>query len=143
MPYHFLDDIATADVAFRASGKTLEELFTAAAEATIHVMVEDLTQIAAKDLRSLKLQNADLEFLLVQFLQELVYYKDAEQLLLRVKKISFIQGAPGYELRCDLAGEKIDPHRHRLKVDVKAITYHQLKVSRAPQGWEATVVVDI
>ncbi|NTU48413.1 MAG: archease, partial [Syntrophobacteraceae bacterium] len=45
MPYEFLDDIATADVAFQAWGKTLEEMFVSACEATINVMVSDLASI--------------------------------------------------------------------------------------------------
>jgi hypothetical protein len=52
MPYRFLEDIATADIAFEARGETLEEVFTAAAEATMNVMIESLVRPAKASRRS-------------------------------------------------------------------------------------------
>ncbi len=143
MPYQYLDDIATADIAFRAWGRTIEETFVSAAEATMSVMADDLDRILPKVQRSSRVVNSDLELLLVQFLQELVYYKDAEKLLLRPQRLRLEERSEGYILTADLAGEVIDPGRHKLKVDIKAITLHRLKVGQTAAGWEATVVVDI
>ncbi|MEE8160569.1 MAG: archease, partial [Acidobacteriota bacterium] len=68
MPYRFLEDIATADIAFEAWGNTLEEMFTAAAEATMNVMIESLDSIARRELREFHLENAALDMLLFDFL---------------------------------------------------------------------------
>ena len=87
MPYKYLDDIAIADAAFEAWGDTPEEMFTAAADATLNVMVADLNTIADRQRLTIKLQDESLEMLLFQFLQEFIYYKDAQQLLLRPKTI--------------------------------------------------------
>lgn len=85
MPYKFLEDIAIADIAFKAWGKDLEEAFTAAADATMNVMVEELDSIRPREKREIKLENSKLDMLLFNFLQEFIYYKDSEQLMLRVR----------------------------------------------------------
>ena len=87
MGYHYLDDFATADIAFEATGESVEQVFVAAAEATMNVMVEELRSIEARVEKRIELKNRDLDMLLFDLLQELIYYKDAEQLLLRVKEI--------------------------------------------------------
>src|SRR5512141_1041026 len=87
MPYEFLEDSATADIAFRAWGATLEEPFGAAAEATLNVMVEEVTAVRPKERRDLRLENDELDMLLFNFLQELIYFKDSEKLMLRTPQI--------------------------------------------------------
>ena len=78
MPYRYLEDIATADIAFEAWGGTVEEMFKAAAEATMNVMVEDLDTIASEKQKALSVEDEAIDLLLFQFLQELIFYKDAE-----------------------------------------------------------------
>lgn len=143
MPYSYLDDIATADIAFRAWGRTPEELFIAAADATMNVMADDLDAIASVQQREVSLTNDSLDLLLLNFLQELVYYKDAEKLLLRVKKVFLKIRKKEFSVKAQLSGEPLNSEKHKLKVDIKAITLHRLKVGQTPSGWEATVVVDI
>src|SRR3989338_1964113 len=143
MPYQYLDDVATADIAFEAWGKTREDLFVFAADAVINVMVEDLESIAAAHKRAISLQEETLEMLLFQFLQELVYYKDAEQLLLRVPKVAIRNQGGFLMLTAEARGEFLNPNKHRLNVDVKAVTMHRFKVTEERQGWKATVVLDI
>jgi SHS2 domain-containing protein len=143
MPYVYVDDIAVADIAFRAWGDTLEDVFRAAAEATIHAMVENHDAIAPRHERRFELHDTSLDLLLLQFLQEFVYYKDAEQLLLRVQDLTISQNAPGLTLRGRVAGERIDPAKHELEADVKGVTLHQLQVAPTAEGWEATVVLDV
>jgi SHS2 domain-containing protein len=143
MPYRYLENIASADAAFEATGKTPEELFTACADALMHVMVENLESIIPE--RSLEISHDEesLEMLLFGLLEELVYYKDAEQLLLQVKKIHVTAGAEHFKLEALLSGEKINPEKHHLLVDVKAVTLHRFKVVKKNGVWKATVVVDI
>ena len=152
MPYRYLDDLTTADVAFEARGGTLEELFTSAWEATVLVMVEDpaaLAELAARgrtEIRSITVEEPSLELLLHSFLQEAIYYKDAESLLLRIETCRVSEGRePGEAARVEAraVGEPIDPERQRLGTDVKAVTFFHLSLTRDSRGWRATVVLDV
>ena len=143
MPYRFLEDIATADVAFCAWGESREDAFKAAAEATLKVMVENPEQVQKKTGRKICLENTELDLLLFDLLQELIYYKDAEELLLHVLDVS-IEETPGrYRLSASAAGEILDPERHHLQVDVKAVTLHRFTLAQRNGEWEARVILDI
>jgi SHS2 domain-containing protein len=64
-------------------------------------------------------------------------------LLLRVRDLRIEEAGPGYRLHADATGETIDPARHPLLADVKAVTLHRLVVERTPDGWHAIVVLDV
>ncbi len=142
-PYAYLDDWATADVAFRAWGATLEEMFVSAAEAQLHVMVEAPDRVRPRVTRSLELVDPSVEMLLFRFLQEFLFEKDAHGLLLRPVEVRLTEGKFGWRLRAALAGEPLDPTRHRPGADVKAVTLHRFQVRRRAGGWESFVVLDI
>lgn len=143
MPYEYLEDIATADAAFEARGQSVEEMFTSAAEAVMNLMVEELDSIAEKEKREIRLEEESVEMLLFELMQELIYYKDAERLLLRAFDLKVSEKDGKYRLSGQARGEEIDPEKHRLNVDVKAVTFHRYRVEKTDRGWEATVVVDI
>ncbi len=143
MPYEFLEDIATADIAFRAWGKNLEELFQAAGDATINVMIDNLEAIELKEQRTFSLENDQLDMLLFNFLQELIYYKDSEQLLLRSQQIKVEKKNVNHELTAITQGEKLDSKRHQQRVDVKAVTLHRFQLEKTNNGWTAMVILDI
>lgn len=142
-PYRYLEEIATADVAFEAWGATPEDTFLAAADATLNTMVEDIGTVAPLERRVFSLAADSLDLLLFELLQELVYHKDAERLLLRVRDLRIEETGSGYRLHADAIGETIDPARHPLLADVKAVTLHRLAVERTPDGWRAVVVLDV
>ena len=143
MPYEFVDERTVADIAFRAWGDDVEETFLAAADAVMDAMVEDLRTILPQDTRTLNVEHEALDLLLFNFLQELVYYKDAEQLLLRVQQLHIAEGRQPYTLQATAVGERIDPQRHHMRVDVKAVTLHRFALTQTESGWEATVILDI
>lgn len=143
MPFEYVDDIATADVAFRAWGRTAEELFIAASDALMNVMVERLDSIEPREQRSMALEAEAMEMLLFELLQEIIFYKDADQLLLRVSRAEISGSSDRFSLRAEASGEAIDPARHDLIVDVKAVTFHRYRVEQSPEGWEAFVILDI
>ncbi len=143
MPYEFLEDIATADIAFRAWGKNLEELFQAAGDATINVMIDNLEAIEPKEQRTFRLENDQLDMLLFNFLQELIYYKDREQLLLRSQQIQVEKKNVNHQLTAITQGEKLDSKSHQQRVDVKAVTLHRFQLEKTDQGWTAMVILDI
>ncbi|HON10887.1 MAG TPA: archease [Chitinispirillaceae bacterium] len=143
MPYEYLEDITVSDAGFRAWGKTLEELFTAAFDATTNLMVEDLGSIGEKQVRSVKVEDNSEEMLLFQVLQELIYLKDAFRLLLRLRNVSIERHGESIVFEGMAVGEEIDDARHNLAVDVKAVTLHHFQVMKTDSGWEAVVVLDV
>ncbi len=143
MPYRYLEDIAIADAAFEAWGNTLEEMFVSAAEATVNVMVRDQSAIREQQYKHLKITDTHLDMLMFQLLQELIYYKDAEQLLLRVRSVRLEHQATDWTAYVELAGESIDPERHDLIVDIKAVTLHRFEVLQNESGWTARVILDV
>ena len=143
MPYRFLDDVSIADVAFEAWGDTVEAMFVAAAEATMNVMVADLKTVSRTVRRPVRVEADALDLLLLNFLQELIFYKDAEQLLLLPYRLRVrTQHAP-LSVSADLSGETLDTTRHDLIVDVKAVTLHRFQVKQTERGYEAFVILDI
>jgi SHS2 domain-containing protein len=143
MAYRYIDEIAIADVAFQATGETLEELFISAGDATTNVMVADLSAIRNREELTIDLSHTEIDLLLFDFLNELVYLKDARQLLLRAKDMMIERKGSEYKLTAALYGELLDPERHPLLVDVKAVTLHRFQVIKTGNGWEATVILDI
>jgi SHS2 domain-containing protein len=137
MSYTYLDDIVLADVAFLAYGKTLEELFIAAADAVMNVMVDDLATIRARQEFFIDVTNGALDLLLFDFLNEIVYLKDARRLLSRVKELRIIEKNSLFTLRAE------DPDRHPIMVDVKAVTLHRFTLKQTEEGWEAMVILDV
>ena len=87
MPYEYLEEIGTADIAFEATGRDLAELFRDAADATTNVMIDNIEAIQPRETRQIELSNDKLDMLLFDFLQELIFLKDAERLLLRMRQL--------------------------------------------------------
>jgi SHS2 domain-containing protein len=143
MPYTYLEDVGTADIAFEATGRDLPELFTAAADATMNVMIDNLDAIEPRETRQIELSNDNVEMLLFDFLQELIYFKDARRLLLRARKAQIDQRGDQFFLKAKVAGEQLDDTRHQQRADVKAVTLHGFSVLKYDRGWKAKVLLDI
>lgn len=143
MPYTFLEDIATADIAFHAWGNSLEEVFKAAGEAVLNTMIDNPEAIALTETRTITLDDDELDLLLFNFLQEFIYYKDSEQLLLRTQQIEIHSEDSRHQLKAIAQGEKLDRDRHHQRVDVKAITLHQFQLKATDTGWMAQIILDI
>lgn len=143
MPYKFIEDLSVADAAFVASGDSLEELFESAALATTNVMVKDLKKIELKKRRKITVSDKDIEKLLFNFLQEIIYLKDAELLIFGKYGIKIRDRGGVYSLVCIAFGEKLNMEKHELVVDVKAVTYHLFEVKKEGKKWKAQVILDI
>lgn len=143
MPYEFLEDFATADIAFHAWGDDLAAVFQAAGDAVMNTMIDNLEAIAFTETRTFEFADEALDLLLFNFLQEFVYYKDSELLLLRAQQIKIDQKDTGYNLIAIAQGERLDIDRHHQRVDVKAVTLHQFKLEKIDHGWMAQVILDI
>jgi protein archease len=143
MPYTYLEDVGTADIAFEATGRDLPELFTAAADATMNVMIDNIDAIEPRETRQIELSSDKIDMLLFDFLQELIYFKDARRLLLRARETQIDQKDEAYFLKAKVAGEQLDDTRHLQRADVKAVTLHGLSVEKQDSGWKAKILLDI
>jgi SHS2 domain-containing protein len=143
MPYRFIDNIALADVAFDVTGTGLEEVFMAAAEALLDVMVAERQTVEDKLRQVVSIEAESTEMLLFDFLQELIFLKDRDQILLAAQRIEIDQHPHRCGLTAIMVGEPMDVTRHDLIVDVKAVTMHQFSLLKNPSGWCARIVLDI
>ena len=136
--YKFIDH--TADVMFEAYGENLNKVFENAALATFEVQC-NLKKVERKVKKKIKLKNEDMEKLLFDFLEELIYLKDAKYLLFNKFKVK-IDKEKG-TLTAEIKGEKIDPKKHELKTDVKAVTLHKFELKKMKEGYKVRVILDI
>ncbi len=143
MSYRFLEDVAIADVAFEASGKTLVELFSNAALAVTNTMVKDVGTVAQNVEKKLEFEADGPEMLLYRFLQELVFYKDAELLLFSGYELDISQEIGKWRLNASVRGEELSPDKHELGADIKAVSLHNFGVWKTADGWRASVVLDV
>ena len=129
----------TADLGLRIRAADLEALFADAAVALFSAIVEDLRTVRPAQRVNIQITGDDREFLLFDWLKELLYRFDAEHLLF--SRFEAHVAAEG--LTASAWGEPLDRSRHELAHEVKAITYHGLRVEQLPDGWLAEVIVDI
>jgi SHS2 domain-containing protein len=141
MSYEFLDAV-TSDLCFVARADTLEGLFAAAAEALLSVTAGDPGRVRELVEHFVSIEEPDIELLMLGFLNELVYLRDAHELLLRPRRID-IHGEGSPRLEAQLVGERFLPQRHAIAVEVKAVTAHGLRVAEVADGWEARVTLDV
>jgi len=131
----------TADIGIRVKAATLEELFREAAEALFSLIVTNLTEVEPRQpfRFGLALRDKEYDYLLFDWLNELLFTFDTRQLLLATFDVKISSSG----LEATALGEPIDTARHRLEHEVKAITYHGLNVIQEDERWLAEVIVDI
>ena len=129
----------TADVGLVIRGRTLEELFANAADALVDLTV-DPAGLAEMIHKTVTVSAADLEALLVAWLNELLYVLDADGFLPRRVRITNLSHTA---LTAELRGDAVDPDRHTVRRMVKAATYHGLSLSRTNSLWEARMILDL
>jgi len=137
LPFEYLDH--PADIGFRAYGRSLPGLFANCAHALVSLIldashIDPLEQIVITD------EGIDQESLLVNFLNEVLYYIDGKRLALG--QFTVLALDENY-INCIAQGEPRDRERHPGKLVVKAVTYHQLRVARQGDHYIAEVYVDI
>lgn len=132
----------TADTGLEVEAPTLDELFVEALRGMTDCITE-LEQVAPKTRRRIGVRAADLGQLLVEWLSEVVYVFEVEDLLSSQAEVEIKESEAGFELEATVAGEPFDPERHPVKIAIKAVTYHQLAVEQTASGWRARVIFDI
>ncbi|MFO0800818.1 MAG: archease [Gemmataceae bacterium] len=129
----------TADLGLRATAPDLDTLFAEMASCLRAAILEDPASVRPTTAVTFDIAGTDREFLLFDWLKELLYRFDAEhQLFARFEVRVRPDG-----LTATAWGEPLDAERHLLNHEVKAITYHELAVEPVDGGWRAEVIVDI
>ena len=129
----------TADLGLRVRAPDLGTLFAEAGMALTACLVENPAAVRHEVALDVKLPADDLEFLLFDWLKALLYRFDAEKTLFSRFEVKVSEAG----LEATAWGEQLDESRHELAHEVKAITYHGLKVEPYADGWQAEVIVDI
>ncbi len=129
----------TADLGLRITAPDLNLLFAEAAEALFEIIVPDLQSVRGQTRVDITVEGTEVDFLLFDWLKELLYRFDSEHLLLA----KFEARVTDHGLTGTAWGEPVDRARHILEHEVKAITYHGLGVTATADGWVAEVIVDI
>lgn len=129
----------TADLGLRVTAESREQLFEDAARGLFSVMVTNLDAIHPVVERTYEVQGHENDYLLFDWLNELLYTFESERLLLADFAVSFEEGS----LLGTARGELMDLTRHQMEHEVKAITYHELRVEQLDEAWLAKVIVDI
>ncbi len=129
----------TADVGLRIRAADLDTLFADAARAMFSVMAGNLAAVRPTEEVRIMLAADDLDALLRDWLGELLYTFHVRKLVFSDFTVSVREAG----LQGTARGEPMDAARHQLDVEIKAVTWHGLKVERTGDGWLAEVIVDI
>ncbi len=132
----------TADIKFRAYGKTPEEMLGNAAAALFKSMVEPAT-VAVKETWTVELQANDLEDLAYQWLSEIVFLFETESAVFSNFSVKLEQDLTNsWKLQAEIGGERIDLQRHAFENEVKAITRHKFGIKKN-DVWCIQVILDV
>lgn len=136
-PFRILDH--PADLGIEAYGSTLAEAFAHAAQGLMAVIL-DLDSVDCRETREVAVQAVDSEQLLVKWLSEILYLYDGGNFVGRECTITQLSDTV---LQAQVYGERFDAEKHRTRLDVKAVTYHQVAVTLHEQGATVRVYLDI
>ncbi len=129
----------TADLGLRVRAPDLPTLLAEAGRGLFAMLVDNLDDVRPTDRVEIEVAGSDPEYLLFDWLAELLAIFDTRRLLLSRFEVRVDPSGA----RATAWGEPIDPRRHHMAHEVKAITYHGLKVEHHDDGWQAEVIVDI
>jgi SHS2 domain-containing protein len=129
----------TADAGLTIYGEDLKALFAHAGEGFFHI-ITDLRKVKLRVEKRVELKGESLDRLMVDWLGELLYLHDVDHLLFR----EFVMESVGVEgLKAVAKGEPFQEGVHVIKTEVKAVTYHQIRVEKRNDGWRARVIFDL
>jgi SHS2 domain-containing protein len=129
----------TADLGIRVTGDSLEKVFENAGLALFDLLA-DFKSIKPDTRMSFSLKAEDTEELFVQWLRELLYLFFGRKRVFCAFEITRLTKT---DLTVTGWGERFDSNRHRMLTEIKAVTYHELSVSRTESGWLAQVIFDV
>ena len=128
----------TADVAIAAYGADLKKAFSNAALGMFSI-ITDLDIVNEKVIRDVEVTSEDMKDLLVSWLNELLFVCEVDKILFKRFDISELSDT---RMLAKCYGEKINLKRHKIKAEIKAATYHMLKIEEG-NGVRVQVLFDI
>ena len=135
--YRLIDH--TADFGIHVFGDDPATLFINAALAMVE-QITDLKSIKATQTLTVSVHGTDWPDLMVNWLREVLYLWNGRELLSTRIAIETIGER---QLRARIKAEPFDSRRHFIRQEIKAVTYHQIRVDQGPGGWEAEVIFDV
>ena len=129
----------TADVAIKAYGKNLSEAFENAAKGMFDI-ITDNSEVESTGQYEIKLEAPDLEQLLVDWLSELLFLNTSQNLVFGFFKVNL--DGKNKKLSANVFGEKYSISKHKIGVEIKAVTYHMLEM-RNKKPYHVQVLFDI
>jgi len=135
----------TADIGLAGWGDSLGELLAALAGGLSDVLC-DRSKVQPAITRRVQVEAPDPEDLAVDFLSQVLYAFGADGFLTARASVEVLAAGRAGEpasVQAELAGEKYDPARHEIKTEVKAVTYHQLKIALEAGRWIGRVILDL
>ena len=135
--FEFIDH--TADIGITAYGADMKQIFANAARGLFSI-ITNLDNVASTKKLDIQVIAPDREALLLQWLNELIYLFETRKMLFSRFEITVITDT---EVKAKAFGEKINLKKHELKTQVKATTYHMLKIEQNELGWTAQVIFDV
>jgi SHS2 domain-containing protein len=141
--FQFLADIAMADLAFEASGDSLQEVFQGATDAVIEALANPDT-VGFTWQQAIEREDENPAALLFDWLSDLVYWKDAACVVFSQSAVGLTQGEDGvWKLKARLDGEPVNYLTQELRADVKGVTKHLYQLAEQDGRWTARVVLDV
>jgi len=144
MPFRFLPDMTRADLAFEAWADSPEGLICSASQALLAAMVNEPGLLRPSIEREIRVSGTDWEMLLYRALEEILYARDVEGLLVYYRRAQASRTDQEVKAVLRAVGEPIAAFRGEFRTEIKAVTFHGLKMERGADGlWRALVVVDV
>lgn len=132
----------TADVKFRAYGKTLEDAFKNAAYALTDTITNH-KKVRAKIKKEIKVKSENREALLYDFLEHFLVLVDTDEFLLNnVKSIKISKKKGKYELTAVFIGDKVSK-KYEIDTHIKAVTYQQMQIKKVDGKYMLQVILDV
>lgn len=129
----------TADIGITVYGKTLEELFANLAYG-MFAQITEIEKVNPKEKVEVQIEGYDKESLLVNWLNELLYLSTIRRMFFSEFKLRKIRDN---SLSAEIRGQKINPQKHSLHLEIKAATYHNLKITKTEKGYQTTIIFDV
>jgi SHS2 domain-containing protein len=137
MKYSLIDH--TADLGIRVFGSDLKTLFENTAYSMFDLITDTKILEGGKEF-DIQVSGFDLPDLMFNWLRELLYVFSGNEMMVKKTDIGFISEN---SISARVIYDVYDPLRHEIKNEIKAVTYHQLKVEEKPDGWETMIIFDV
>lgn len=129
----------TADLGIEIFGKDVRELMENAVFALFDLMT-DREAVRPETAWDVAAEGTSWDDLLVNLLREVLYLANGREILFREFSVVHLEE---YRLAGRGTGERFDPRRHRMEMEIKAVTYHGLEVVSMESGWKGRVICDV